>query len=617
MKEVIRIGCGAGFWGDSPDGPRRLVEEGRIDFLVLDYLAEITMSILARVKAKNPDLGYATDFVTMVMKPLAREIAERRIKVVTNAGGVDPEACRKALEAVFREAGIALKVAVVLGDDLSGKVEDFKRRDVREMFTGAPFPERLASVNAYLGAFPIAEALDMGADVVITGRCVDSAIVLGPLIHEFKWGPTDYDRLSQGSLAGHVIECGAQATGGIVTDWRMSADDWDDMGFPIAECAPDGAFVVTKPVRSRGRVTPATVAEQIVYEVGDPSSYILPDVVCDWSQVRLEAVGENRVLVRGARGSTPTSSYKVSATYADGYRASVTMMIAGREAVEKAEAVGRAILTRAQRLVRQAGFAAFLETSTEILGSEASYGAASRARRAREVILKIAVRHASKEALQIFAREIYPAATAMAQGLTGFAGGRPEPQLVVRLFSFLADKSDVAVAISLDGERYVHGPIASHSASARRETLGAPAESTVGDAGPRIYVPLIALAHGRSGDKGDIANIGVLARKPEFLPILREGLTAGDVRAYFGHYAAGEVERFNWPGLGGLNFLLHQSLGGGGAASLRHDPQGKALAQVLMDFPIAVPSRWLQAGGPLEGWIETLDVDGELAGAAR
>ncbi len=617
MKEVIRIGCGAGFWGDSPDGPRRLVEEGRIDFLVLDYLAEVTMSILARVKAKNPDLGYATDFVTMVMKPLAREIAERRIKVVTNAGGVDPEACRKALEAVFREAGIALKVAVVLGDDLSGKVEDFKRRDVREMFTGAPLPERLASVNAYLGAFPIAAALDMGADVVITGRCVDSAIVLGPLIHEFKWGPTDYDRLSQGSLAGHVIECGAQATGGIVTDWRMSSDDWDDMGFPIAECAPDGAFVVTKPERSRGRVTPATVAEQIVYEVGDPSSYILPDVVCDWSQVRLEAVGENRVLVRGARGSTPTSSYKVSATYADGYRASVTMMIAGREAVEKAEAVGRAILTRAQRLVRQAGFAAFLETSTEILGSEASYGAASRARRAREVILKIAVRHASKEALQIFAREIYPAATAMAQGLTGFAGGRPEPQLVVRLFSFLADKSDVAVAISLDGERHVHGPIASHSASARGETLAAPAESTVADAGPRIYVPLIALAHGRSGDKGDIANIGVLARKPEFLPILREGLTAGDVRAYFGHYAAGEVERFNWPGLGGLNFLLHQSLGGGGAASLRHDPQGKALAQVLMDFPIAVPARWLEAGGPLEGWTETLTADGQLAGAAR
>ena len=615
MRDIVRIGCGAGFWGDSPDGPRRLVEAGGIDYLVLDYLAEITMSILARIKAKTSELGYATDFVTMVMKPLAREIAERRIKVVTNAGGVNPEACKRALEAVFKEAGVNLKVAVVLGDDLSGQIEEFKRRDVREMFNGAAFPERLASVNAYLGAFPIAAALDSGADVVVTGRCVDSAIVLGPLIHEFKWGPTDYGRLSGGSLAGHVLECGAQVTGGIVTDWRLTVNDWDDMGFPIAECTADGAFVITKPNDAGGLVTPATVAEQIVYEVGDPAAYVLPDVVCDWSQVRLETIGENRVRVHGARGAAPPPTYKVSATYADGYRAAVTMMIAGREAVEKAEAVGRAILRRAARLIHQAGFPDFLETSIEVLGAETSYGASSRARKTREVILKLAVRHASREALQIFAREIYPAATAMAQGLTGFAGGRPEPQPVIRLFSFLADKRDVAVTVSFDGESRALAPFLPDAKPAMRETPAASAQSAFGDAEARVTVPLIALAHGRSGDKGDIANIGVLARRLDYLPFLRDALTVSAIRAYFAHYVAGEIERFEWPGLDGLNFLLHRSLGGGGVASLRHDPQGKALAQVLMDFPIAIPARWLKVGGPLAGWTETLNADGGPAGA--
>ncbi len=595
MKETVRIGCGAGFWGDSPEGPKQLVRRGGIDYLVLDYLAEITMSILARMKAKNPDLGYATDFVGAVMKPLAREIAEKRIRVVTNAGGVNPEACGRALEAVFRDAGVDLKVAVVKGDDLSDRLDRFREADVREMFSGAPLPERMASVNAYLGAFPIAAALDAGADVVVTGRCVDSAVTLGPLIHEFGWTPTDFDRLSAGSLAGHVLECGAQVTGGIFTDWRSVADGWDDMGFPIAECGADGGFVVTKPEGTGGIVSTATVAEQIVYEVGDPAAYVLPDVACDWSGVHLEQVGPDRVRVSGARGRAPTPSYKVSATYADGYRATVTMMIAGREAAAKAEAVGRAILARCRRLMAEAGFADFAETSIEVLGAESSYGAASRARRTREVILKIGVRHHSRDALQIFAREIYPAATAMAQGLTGFAGGRPEPQPVIRLFSFLADKADIPVSVSAStGEEM---PVARLPAQRRTRRAARPPlaaeRAAVPDTGPRAHVPLIALAHGRSGDKGDIANIGVLARRPEFVAALRSALTPQAVRAYFAHYAKGEVERFDWPGLSGMNFMLHQGLGGGGIASLRHDPQGKALAQILMDFPVAVPAAWL------------------------
>jgi hypothetical protein len=603
MKDIVRIGGGAGFWGDSPEGPRQLVRHGGINYLVLDYLAEITMSILARMKAKNPDLGYATDFVSMVMKPLGREIADKGIRVVANAGGVNLEACRAALEAAFKETGAGLKVAVVHGDDLSGRIEDYRRRGVVEMFSGAALPEKLASVNAYLGAFPIAAALDAGADIVLTGRCVDSAIALGPLIHEFGWAPTDYEHLSAGSLVGHIIECGAQTTGGLLTDWRMTAERWDDMGFPIAECRPDGSFEITKPDGTGGLVSPATVGEQIVYEVGDPAAYVLPDVTCDWSDVQLEQSGKDRVRVCGAKGRAPTASYKVSATYADGYRAAVTMMIAGREAVDKAEAVGKAILSRASRLMRQAGFADFTETSVEVLGGEASYGHNARARAAREVILKIAVRHPSREALQIFAREIYPAATSMAQGLTGIAGGRPEPQPVIRLFSFLADKADVPVSVSFNGrdrEIPVFLPNEPETRAAPK-----PAVDPAADGGPTVAVPLVALAHGRSGDKGNIANIGVLARRPEFLPVLRQQLTADVVREYFAHYAGGAVERFDWPGLNGMNFLLHQALGGGGVASLRHDPQGKALAQILMDIPVAVPAAWLAPGNLLAGWTES------------
>lgn len=598
MKQTVRIGCGAGFWGDSPEGPVQLVRSGGIDYLVLDYLAEITMSILARMKAKKPDLGYATDFVTMVMKPLAREIKDKGIRVVTNAGGVNPEACRAALLAVFAESGVDLKVAVVRGDDLSAAIERYRADGVTEMFSGKPLPERLASVNAYLGAFPIAAALDAGADIVLTGRCVDSAIVLGPLIHEFGWNAGDHHLLSAGSLAGHIVECGAQTTGGVFTDWEQ-VEGWDKMGFPIAECHPDGTFVVTKPEGTGGLVSTATVSEQIVYEVGDPSAYILPDVTCDWTRVALEQVGPDRVRVSGAAGHTPTGTYKVSATYADGYRAAVTMMIAGRDAVRKAEAVGKAILARSSRLMAEAGFDDFTETSVEVLGGESTYGAQSRAQGAREVVLKIGVRHTHKEALQIFAKEIYPAATAMAQGLTGFAGGRPEPQPVIRLFSFLAHKSDIAVDVEYEGCSI---PVAITLPDT--DLQPATATATVGKplSGPTREVPLIAIAHSRSGDKGDIANIGIIARRPEFVEVIRTSVTPEAVRRYMAHIVAGKVERFDWPGLNAFNLLLHESLGGGGIASLRHDPQGKAFAQILLDLPVAVPAAWLAPGQPLEKW---------------
>lgn len=598
MAKQVRIGCGAGFWGDTPEGPRQLVRSGGIDYLILDYLAEITMSILTRMKARSPDAGYATDFVDLVAAPLAHEIKQRGIRVVTNAGGVNPEACRAALAKASAEAGADLKIALVTGDDLLAQVDALRAADTREMFSGAAMPPRLTSINAYLGALPIAAALAAGADVVLTGRVADSALALGPLIHEFGWSESDFDRLAGGSLAGHVLECGAQATGGIFTDWRDVAG-WDRMGFPIAVCEADGSFELTKPDGTGGLITPMTVAEQVVYEIGDPSAYVLPDVVCDFSDVRLTASGPDRVRVAGARGRAPTPQYKASATYADGYRIAATMMIAGRDAVAKARATGDAILARASRLIAESGQPAFDEVLVEVLGSENIYGPHAIGAAAREVVLRIAARHRDKAALETLAREVYPSAAAMAQGITGFAGGRPSPQPVIRLFSCLVDKAGVPVAVDMDGRRI---PVAVPAGAVDRPAVPRPAAIEEEEAGEAVTLPLLALAHGRSGDKGSLSNIGLLARAPEFVGLLRRQVTPEAVGAYFAHLAEGPVERYEWPGLNGFNFVLHASLGGGGVASLRNDPQGKSYAQILLDMPVRVPADWLERFPGLAEW---------------
>ncbi len=597
MKQQVRIGCGAGFWGDSAEGPKQLVESGEIDYLVLDYLAEITMSLLARARVKDPNAGYATDFPAVVAS-LAPKIKRQGIKVVTNAGGVNPQACKAAIEEKLKALGIELTVGIVTGDDLLPRAAELKAQDVREMFSGERFPDKPWSVNAYLGAFPIAAALDAGADIVVTGRCVDSAVVLGALIHEFGWKPTDYDLLAAGSLAGHVVECGAQATGGISTDWEQVSEDWDRMGFPIAICEPNGSFIVTKPANTGGRVVPETVAEQIVYEIGDPAAYLLPDVSCDFREVTLRQVGRDRVEVKGARGWAPTHSYKVSATFQDGFRTTGTMMIGGRDAVKKAEAVAAAILKRTRRLFAERGLADYTRTDVEVLGSEANWGANSRARTTREVILKLSVHHADKQALEIFGREFIPPATAMAQGITGFSGGRPSPTPLVRLFSCLVPKTSLEIGVEVGGGA-VPFTLAPPSAGAAAPAAVDAADAGVEYEGATRTVPLIALAYGRSGDKGDSANIGVLARRPEFVPVLRRWLTADVVQRYLAHVAQGPVARYEIPGLHGFNFLLAQALGGGGMASLRYDPQGKMLAQILMDLPIDVPAEWLS-----NGWID-------------
>jgi len=596
-RKSIRIGCGAGFWGDTAEGPRQIIEAGDVDYLVMDYLAEMTMSILARAKARAPELGYATDFVHDVMVPLGKEIERRKIKVVSNAGGLNPLACCEAIRRAFAEAGIKLTVAAVVGDDVLEVAEGLN--DLTDMDTGAPKPEKLLTANAYVGAFPIAAALAAGADVVVVGRCTDSALVLGPLIHEFGWSATDWDRLAAGSLAGHVVECGPQVTGGIQTDWREAADSWDTIGFPIVECEEDGSFVVTKPDGTGGLVSLGSVAEQITYETGDPENYILPDVICDLSGVQLSELATNRIRVTNVRGKPATGSYKVSATYADGYRTLALLQIRGLEAVDKARATGAAVLRRTERIFAREGLAPYSETSLEILGAEQGYGPQARVSGNREVVLKIAARHPDRRALEILAREVAPPGTSMAPGTSGISG-RPKVQPLVRLFSFLIDKSRLQLEVLLDGKRMPvairteDGPRPETANPAVRSSRGA-AGARAGDAGAadgETTVPLVRLAIARSGDKGDKSNIAVLARHARYVPAIRAQMTPDAVAAYMAHLVTGPVVRYEWPGLNGFNFLLHDALGGGGMASLRFDPQGKSHAQILLDFPISVPAAW-------------------------
>ncbi|MBJ8499538.1 acyclic terpene utilization AtuA family protein [Acinetobacter oleivorans] len=592
-ERVVKIGCASGFWGDTNTAAFQLVHLTDINYLVFDYLSEITMSIMAKAKMVEPKHGYALDFVSRVMAPLLKKIAEKKIKVISNAGGVNPLACRDALQKIIKEYGLDLKVAVVLGDDLLAQHEQLKQQNIQEMFSGEALPEQVASSNAYLGAVAIRDALDLGADIVITGRVVDSAVVLAPLLHEYQWSLDDYDKLAQGSLAGHVIECGAQCTGGNFTDWRL-VQGFDNMGFPVVEVSEDGSFVVTKPQGTGGLVSTATVAEQIVYEIGNPQAYLLPDVIADFSHVHLEQVGEHRVRVTGAKGQAPTAQYKVSTTYPDGYRVLVSFLIAGREAPQKAQVIADAILAKCERVLAMRSVPPFSKKSVEILGIESTYGAHAQALNSREVVVKIAVKHMFKEACMFFASEIAQASTGMAPALAGIVGGRPKASPVIKLFSFLIDKNQINVEIDFDGNRY-QVEIPRNTSTEQFNTLAA-GESAVYQ-GNEIEVPLIEIAHARSGDKGNHSNIGVIARKAEYLPWIRAALTEQTVASYMQHVLdaeKGRVIRYELLGLNALNFMLENALGGGGVASLRIDPQGKAFAQQLLDMPVKVPANLLE-----------------------
>jgi hypothetical protein len=581
----LRIGGASAFWGDSAIGAIQLVERGQVDVLVFDYLAELTMSILSAARARDPAAGWATDFVFAAMKPTLKQIAAQNIRVLSNAGGLNPRACAAALEKLAAEQGLRFKIAVVEGDDLLGRLDEMRAAGLTDLASGRALPDAVVSANAYLGAGAVRDALDAGAQIVITGRCADSALALGALMHHFRWRDDAYDHLAAGSLCGHILECGAQATGGLYTDWA-DVPDWEDIGYPVAVCEPDGVFTVTKPDGTGGILEAAAVKEQLLYEIGDPRAYVLPDVVCDFTGVMIVDTPHGP-RVSGAKGNPPTPFHKATITYEDGWKISAQLTIIGIDAVAKAERTAQAIFGRTRKMFRALNIGDYAETRVECLGAESAYGPHSRARDVREVALRITARHSDKKALDIFSREIAQAGTSFSPGTTGAGLGRPTPQRLVRLFSGLTPKAWATPSVRL-GDTLHQVAVRAGAPLAAAAPMPPPPKLD----GATRKIRLIEIAHARSGDKGDSVNIGVIARRASDYEMLRAALTAEIVAEYFSYCVDGPVERFDLPGIGAINFLLHRALGGGGMASLRNDPLGKGFAQMLLDCEIAVPAAW-------------------------
>jgi hypothetical protein len=450
LKEIIRVAAGQGFWGDDLDAPRRQVEGGQIDYLMLDYLAEVTMSILQKQRERDPSLGYARDFVG-AMESILPAVLDRGVKVVANAGGVNPRACAEAVRSVgAQRRGNKLRIGVVTGDDLLGRLDELlvNGHPLTNMETGEQLSsvrDRVLSANAYIGSVPIVEALQGGANVVITGRSTDTALTMAPLRHEFGWGAQSWDQLAAGIVAGHIIECGAQCSGGnCLYDWR-SIPDLANVGYPLVEARADGTFVVTKHPGTGGRVSVPTVSEQLVYEMGDPHSYITPDVIADFTTIRLAQDGEDRVLVSGIKGKPPTDKLKVSVAYRAGFKAVGTLVYVWPDALDKAQLADKILRERLDRLGLH-----FERVLTEFVGANATHGPLAGDRRdAPEVQLRFGVRGADRAAVERFTREIAPLVLNGPPSVTGFAGGRPKVEEIVAYWPALIDKSVVKTKVEI------------------------------------------------------------------------------------------------------------------------------------------------------------------------
>jgi hypothetical protein len=590
MKDKVIIANASGFWGDEAAAVRRQVLGGPIDYLTMDYLAEITMIILGRQKADNEALGYAKDFIGHVASVID-EIVERDITVIANAGGMNPLACARALEGLMEEHGIALPVAVVDGDDLMPRLAAVAEESggFPHLDTGEPIGDRLSLVNtanAYIGARPIVAALERGARIVVTGRTYDAASVVAPIVHELGWDWSDWDRLAAALLAGHLIECGAQVTGGNYTLWR-EVPSYDEMGYPLIEARADGSFVLTKHPGTGGIVNVRTATEQTLYEIGDPRAYASPDVVADFTSFDLQQDGPDRVLVSGVRGAPPSGLLKVSMTYPAGYKLSCAVIVSGPDAVAKAEKFAEIYWSRIDEEL--------LERRTDIVGATGCWGeSASTPTDPNEVMLRFSARAQDPAALGRMAKELAGIALAGPAGICG-AGGRPSVSPAFAYWPALIPKRSVEARVLVAGETLT---LACDDGRGARDAHGderAPQPDVDAPrAGDEITVPLARIAYGRSGDKGDICNIGIAALRPELYPVLLREVTAERVGEYYSSSVRGPVERYRLDNLHAVNFVLRAALGGGGTVSLLVDTQGKTMAQGLLRMPVEVSAALLQ-----------------------
>ncbi len=449
-KDKVLIANGQGFWGDSILGPVRLVDEGPLDYLTLDYLAEVTMSIMQKLKSRKPEAGYATDFVKLVDRILP-QLVEKNVKVVANAGGVNPHACKDAvMDVIARHGKSGVKVAVVEGDDVLDRLDELiaAGEAFHNMDTGAPLAnvrDRVTSANVYLGAFPIAEALGQGAQIVLTGRGTDPGLVLGPLIHEFGWGPRDYSLLSAGTVAGHIVECGAQCTGGNYTDWR-EVPDMARIGYPVIEAHANGTFYVTKHEGTGGLLNEDTVRHQLVYEMGDPANYLTPDCVADFTSFRLSEDGASRVKIEGVTGGPPTDTYKVSISYLDGWKATGQLTVSGPDALDKAKLCAQIVW---DRLAFDGFEYAPEERLEEYVGAGVCHAGIDETDSPAEVVLRMGVKGPDRAKVDRFGMELVPLVTSGPPGVTGFAGGRPKATEIIGFWPALVKKSLIKTKVTV------------------------------------------------------------------------------------------------------------------------------------------------------------------------
>jgi hypothetical protein len=583
----IRIGNAGGYWGDDPDALRRQVRKGRLDYITTDFLAEVTMSVLQKQRLANPQLGYATDFLHQFQSILP-DLAAGAPRIISNAGGINPSGCAEAIARICRENSLNFRIAVVEGDSLVDRLDDLISQGVMlaNMETGRPITDirdRVQTANAYLGAPPVVKALQEEAALVITGRVSDSGLTAAIPIHEFGWKMDDWDRLAAAIVAGHILECGAQASGGNLTDWE-EVPSFHDMGYPVVELSPDGSFIVTKPDGTGGLVNRKTITEQLIYEVADPSNYMTPDVVADFTSLSVEEEGADRVRVRGFKGKPKPEDLKVSVAYENGFKAHGTLIVSGPGAARKASTIAEALW---QRLGLE-----FEETSTELVGYNACHRHLAPPADPPEILLRLGVRDPSRSLVEEFARHLPSLILNTVSGVA-IVGARPRIQQVVAYWPCLVPaRLMTPEVIVLDtGKKFAvpwRPPGPAKSADITR--ISAAPSVTGAVSGQAAPMRLSELCYGRSGDKGDTANIGIVARSPEIYAWLHRELTATRVKEYFGEICKGEVTRYEMPNLLAFNFVLKEALGGGGTVSLRIDPQGKTLSQALLRMELEVPA---------------------------
>lgn len=597
MKKTIKIGNAGGFWGDDLDAIKRQLLGGDLDYITTDYLAEITMSILRKQQLKNPMLGYVTDFVDQIAD-VAELLHEKKVKIIVNAGGINPLQCAKEVSKKLLAKKLDFKIAIIEGDNIFEHLNEFypSKTNFKNLEDGSNYEaikEKVQSANVYLGIQPIVKALQEGAEIIIAGRVTDTSITLAPMVYEFNWQLNDWDKLAAGIIAGHIIECGAQATGGNFTDWE-NIENWENFGYPIVEMSSNGEFIITKHPNTGGLVSINTVKEQLLYEMGNPAEYISPDVIADFRTIQLKQVAPDKIKVFDIKGRPSTETYKVSMAYADGYKASGSIIICGDKAIQKAQKFADIFWKRLN--------INFTKMNHEFIGFNSCHKNLVELKDANEVLLKLDVYDNDKSKIEEFTKKIAPLILSGPPGVA-VTGGRPRIQSVMTYWPALIPKKLIKTKISLlnsDGDIQKSYDlnevtvfeeqtiILNNSSEIKNED-----HQVIKNLSKTIKVRFKQICLARSGDKGDTVNIGVIARNSMIYDFLKSTLTAEKIKEMFNSFCKGKVKRYELDNLQSLNFLLEKSLDGGGTKSLMIDAQGKTFASAFLNQTVEIPEEIL------------------------